>query len=49
MAVAVLAGVLSVVLGLIAAMGLEVLSTGPVIVVVLALFFAASWVLRGRR
>jgi ABC-type Mn2+/Zn2+ transport system permease subunit len=47
--VAVLAGVLSIVLGLAAAMGLEVLSTGPVIVVVLALLFVASWALRGRR
>ena len=48
LAVAILAGVLSILLGLIAAMELEVLSTGPVIVVVLALLFAASWLLRGR-
>jgi zinc transport system permease protein len=46
---AVLSSALSIVLGLALAMKLEVLSTGPVIVVVLALFLVASWILRGRR
>jgi zinc transport system permease protein len=47
--VAMISAALSVVLGLILAMQLEVLSTGPVIVVVLALLLIASWALRGRR
>lgn len=47
--VAMAAAALSVVLGLVVAMQLEVLSTGPVIVVVLALLLVASWILRGRR
>jgi len=47
--VAILAATLSITLGLVLAMQLEILSTGPVIVVVLTLLFAASWLLRGRR
>jgi zinc transport system permease protein len=47
--VAMISAVLSVVLGLILAMKLEVLSTGPVIVVVLALLLVASWALRRNR
>jgi manganese/zinc/iron transport system permease protein len=47
--VSMLAGAAGIVLGLAAAMELRVLSTGPVIVVVLALLLGASWILRGRR
>jgi len=47
--VAMASATLSVVLGLILAMQLEVLSTGPVIVVVLALLLIVSWTLRARR
>ncbi|MBD3235193.1 MAG: hypothetical protein GF330_00625 [Candidatus Eisenbacteria bacterium] len=39
----------SLIVGLLASMQIQVLSTGPVIVVVLALFFLVSWITRGRR
>jgi zinc transport system permease protein len=47
--VAVVASLLSIVIGLMASMSLQVLSTGPVIVIVLALLFAGSWAIRRRR
>jgi zinc transport system permease protein len=48
-AVAVGVSIASIVCGLLAAMSLRVLSTGPVIVLVLGLAFVLSWALRGRR
>ncbi len=47
--ISVVSGILSIVLGLAASMELQVLSTGPVIVVVLALAFFASSIVRRRR
>jgi ABC-type Mn2+/Zn2+ transport system permease subunit len=47
-AVAIGVSLLSIVIGLGASMSLHVLSTGPVIVLVLALAFAISWIARAR-
>jgi zinc transport system permease protein len=49
LAVSVAAALLSIVLGLVVAMEIRVLSTGPVIVIVLALLFLGSWLASGRK